>query len=198
MSEYNLQSIDVLVVEKHFHMRRLIRDILAEFGVGTIRVADTVENAFEMFQERASDLVLTDWSPGLDGIKFLELVRRNETSGDMFVPIIMVTANTELNHVCIARDAGINEYLAKPFSARLIYHRIKSIIENPRLFVRTGQYFGPDRRRRRLEFGGLERRQHANLQASDRRGSEGDHAGSERRQGQPGYRVAEPREGARH
>src|SRR5688572_15563963 len=103
MSEYNFQKIDVLIVEKHFHMRSLIRDILAEFGVGTIRAAETVEIAFEMFQERAADLVLTDWSPGLDGIKFLELVRRNEKSRDVFVPIIMVTANTELKHVCIAR-----------------------------------------------------------------------------------------------
>ena len=198
MTEYNLQSVDVLVVEKHVHMRRLIRDILVEFGVGKVRAAETVESAFEMFQEHPADLVLTDWSPGLDGIKFLELVRQNEKSGDVFAPVIMVTANTELRHVCIARDAGINEYLAKPFSARMIYYRIKAIIENPRLFVRTGQYFGPDRRRRRLDFGGPDRRQHANRSGSERRASEGDHEGSERRQGHSGYHAAEPREGARH
>lgn len=191
MSEYNLERIDVLIVEKHFHMRSLIRDILAEFGVGTIRAAETVEAAFEMFQERAADLVLTDWSPGLDGIKFLELVRRNEKSRDVFVPIIMVTANTELKHVCIARDAGINEYLAKPFSARLIYHRIKSIIENPRLFVRTGEYFGPDRRRRRLDFHGADRRSSRTGSDHRRASSEGDHAAAN-------HRPPETRGHARH
>jgi len=53
-----------------------------------------------------------------------------------------------MNRVVEARDAGVHEFLAKPLSAKGLYSRIRSIIERPRPFVRAGQYFGPDRRRR--------------------------------------------------
>ena len=58
--------------------------------------------------------------------------------------------NTETQRVVEARDAGINEFLAKPISAKAIYLRIASIIDRPRSFIRTKAYFGPDRRRQNL------------------------------------------------
>jgi two-component system chemotaxis response regulator CheY len=74
------------------------------------------------------------------------------------VPVIVVTANTEIDHVFVARDTGMSEYLAKPVSAKLIYPRICSTIESTRPFVRAGGFFGPDRRRRRATFQGTDRR----------------------------------------
>ena len=47
-----------------------------------------------------------------------------------------------------ARDAGVNEFLAKPVTARSLIHRINLVIEHPRPFIRCSTYFGPDRRRR--------------------------------------------------
>jgi two-component system, chemotaxis family, chemotaxis protein CheY len=47
-----------------------------------------------------------------------------------------------------ARDAGVNEFLAKPLTARGVIERIHQVVENPRPFVRSDDYFGPDRRRR--------------------------------------------------
>lgn len=194
MPEYDLHQIKVLIIEKHAMMRRLICDIFRELGVRQVQEADNVAAAFAMFQEFPADLVLTDWAPGLDGIKFLDLVRRSETSRDMFAPVVIVTANTELNHVLKARDAGVNEFLAKPFSARLIYMRIKSIIENPRLFVRAVQYFGPDRRRRRLDYQGPDRREHTNRAGADRRSEDALFDGPGRRPGDPGFRPPERRD----
>jgi hypothetical protein len=60
--------------------------------------------------------------------------------------------------VCLARDAGITEFLAKPVSATLIYRRIAAMVENPRDFVETSSFFGPDRRRRAIGPTGSERR----------------------------------------
>jgi DNA-binding response OmpR family regulator len=60
----------------------------------------------------------------------------------------MLSGHTELQRICEARDAGVNEFLAKPISARALYSRMMSLIANPRPFVRTATYFGPDRRRR--------------------------------------------------
>lgn len=194
MPEYDLHQLKVLIIEKHAMMRRLICDIFRELGVRQVQDTDNVAAAFTMFQEFPADLVLTDWAPGLDGIKFLELVRRSDTSRDMFAPVVIVTANTELNHVVMARDAGVNEFLAKPFSARLIYMRIKSIIENPRLYVRAAQYFGPDRRRRRIDHQGPERREHANRAGADRQSEDEFFDGLDHRQGQPGSRPTEGRD----
>lgn len=158
MPEYDLSNLKVLVIDQHPGMRHLLRDVLRELGVVSIRMSGTPEEAFEAFREFDPDLILTDWAPGLDGLRFLDMVRRSEGSPNAFAPVVMVSAYTELHHICRARDAGINEYLAKPFTATKLYKRIKAIVENPRLYIRNGNYFGPDRRRRRVPWSGAERR----------------------------------------
>jgi DNA-binding response OmpR family regulator len=77
---------------------------------------------------------------------------------DHFMPVIMLTGNTEKRHVLAARDAGATEFLAKPVTPQAIYSRLVNVIERPRPFVRTKSYFGPCRRRTVLEYGGSERR----------------------------------------
>lgn len=158
MPEYDLSSLKVLVIDKHPGMRELFRDVLRELGVSGIRMSGTPEDAFEALREFNPDLILTDWAPGLDGLRFLDMVRRSKASPNAFAPVVMISAYTELHHICRARDAGINEYLAKPFTANKLYKRIKAIVENPRLYVRNASYFGPDRRRRRMPWRGAERR----------------------------------------
>jgi DNA-binding response OmpR family regulator len=59
----------------------------------------------------------------------------------------MVTGHTEKTRVTAARDAGVTEFLAKPISAKALYQRIVNVVANPRPFIRTKTYFGPDRRR---------------------------------------------------
>ncbi|MDE0809430.1 MAG: response regulator, partial [Alphaproteobacteria bacterium] len=82
-------------------------------------------------------------------------------SPDSFQPIIMVTGHTEKARITEARDAGINELMAKPVSAKSLYRRLVSVIEHPRQFVRTKTYFGPDRRRKVQPFEGPNRRTNA-------------------------------------
>ena len=59
----------------------------------------------------------------------------------------MLTGHTEKARVTAARDAGITEFLAKPISAKALYQRIVNVVANPRPFIKTKTYFGPDRRR---------------------------------------------------
>lgn len=73
----------------------------------------------------------------------------------------MLTGHTEMHRVIEARDAGVHEFLAKPISAKGLYSRVKSIIERPRPFIRAGLYFGPDRRRRQIDWKGSERRKNS-------------------------------------
>ena len=158
MRSYDLQKINVLVLEKHLLIRNLLRDVFREFGVLTFRATSKPETAFQMFEETPADLILADWTYDVDGLAFIRMVRRRTDSPDPYVPIIMVTANTELHQVFSARDAGMTEFLAKPVSGRLIYSRICAVIEKNRNFVRSTGFFGPDRRRHQADFGGMERR----------------------------------------
>jgi DNA-binding response OmpR family regulator len=59
----------------------------------------------------------------------------------------MLTGHSEKRRVTMARDAGVTEFLAKPISAKGLYHRILNVVANPRPFIKTKTYFGPDRRR---------------------------------------------------
>jgi DNA-binding NtrC family response regulator len=63
-------------------------------------------------------------------------------------PVIMITGHSTMQRVNEARNAGVNEFLAKPLTARGVIERLDRVVEHPRPYVRTADYFGPDRRRR--------------------------------------------------
>ena len=155
----------MLLVEQHDFMRRIIRQILYELGIRSIRETSDADTAFQIYSKETVDLVLSDWAPGLDGIYLLDRIRKSEESPNPFVPIVVVTANTEFRHVCHARDHGMTEYLAKPISAKLIYQRICTVIERHRDFIKNRDFFGPDRRRRNGQWQGEERRQSVPIDA---------------------------------
>ena len=83
-----------------------------------------------------------------DGIALVKWLRSRTDSPDKYIPIIMLTGYSERNRVLEARDSGVTEFLAKPVSTKAIYSRLVAIVDNPRPFIRTESYFGPDRRRR--------------------------------------------------
>ena len=165
----DLSAISVLVTERHQQMRGVECDILRQFGVGKVTPSTGVDDAFEYFAEHGADLIVSDWSPDVNALDLVRRVRHDPLSKDFYAPVIAVTAFCNLERVCLARDAGIHEFLAKPFTAQHLYCRIRSIVEQPRVFIRFGSYFGPDRRRRRMAWAGLERRARANRAQTDRR-----------------------------
>jgi len=162
MINYDLTNLHVLIVEKHAPMRAMLREVLRQFGIEKIDHATTPEAGFEVFNEMKPDLVLADWAPDFDGVELLRRVRTDPASAKPDAAVIMVTAYNETSHVYEALDAGMTEYLAKPVSAKLLYTRIVSGIENKRRFIRAPEFTGPDRRRRpRSDFGGADRRDSA-------------------------------------
>lgn len=158
MNLYDLSKLKMLIVEKQAPMCAMLRQILRELGVGEVFDATSPEIGYEEFNNSKPDLVLTDWAPDFDGLGLVRKIRNDETSYFPQVPIILATAYNETSHIYEALDAGITEYLSKPLSARLLYLRIASVIENKRPFVRAGEFIGPDRRRKRKTLNGKERR----------------------------------------
>lgn len=146
---YDFSKISVLVLDDNKFMRDLIKGILQTFGIKRIFTCDDGEIGFKIFCEESPDLVITDWIMEQNsGLQFTEKVRRDSASPNPFVPIILLTGFAEESRVIKARDAGITEFLVKPFKAIDLYKRIEQIIEKPRKYVKSIDFFGPDRRRR--------------------------------------------------
>ncbi len=122
--------------------------------------ADNGQRAWTVVRESNPDVIIADWvMDGMSGIEMVQMLRSNPQSPNPFVPVIMLTGHTSLDHVMQARDAGVNEFIAKPVSVKTMMSRLVSVIESPRPFVRTQGYFGPCRRRRGAdEYRGPERR----------------------------------------
>ena len=159
MSGYRFDRLRILVVDDNVHMRRLVTTILQAFGVQQIYESSSGESGWEQLREHNPDILIIDWvMTGMSGIDLVRMVRANPQTPNPFVPVIMLTGHTSLEHVQQARDAGVNEFIAKPVSVKTMMSRLSAVIEHPRPYVRTNGYFGPCRRRRVEEHAGGERR----------------------------------------
>ncbi len=146
---FKFDKLSVLVVEDTLPMQKLIVSVLESLGVGHVHAADSGERGFESFRKHNQDIIISDWHmTPMDGIALTEEIRRNQLSPNRMVPIILVTGYSALARVAEARDAGVTEFLVKPFSANDLAKRIAYVINKPRDFIDSVAYFGPDRRRR--------------------------------------------------
>ena len=149
MADLDLSNLSALIIDDNFHMRQLVKTVLSALNLRNVAEADDGAAAIKVLKTFEADFVICDWAMSpLDGIDFTKLIRTSEDSPNIYLPIIMLSGHTEMNRIMIARDAGVNEFLAKPVSATNLYQRIRAIVEQPREFVRTPNYFGPNRRRR--------------------------------------------------
>lgn len=159
--EFDISGLSILIVEDNVHFRTLLRSILQALGVEDIEEARDGSEAIEVLKSYPADMVIVDWKmDGIDGVECVRLIRADAENPNRFLPIIMVTGYTEKKLVQSAKDAGVNDFLAKPISARSLLSRITSVISEKRLFVDSETYFGPDRRRHQINFSGAERRSH--------------------------------------
>jgi len=146
--EFDLLDTKILIIDDRRSMRAIVRSILSQLSCLFIRDVGGAASAFEEMQGFPCDLIIVDWNmEPLDGLDFVRLVRTATDSRNPFVPIIMLSGHTEFIRVAVARDAGLNEFLAKPCSVQQMRSRIHSVFKNPRPFIRGKKYFGPCRRR---------------------------------------------------
>ena len=141
--------MSVLVLDDSENMRRILSRLLRSFGFEEFHFASDGQEALNHLREQSVDLAIVDWHvEPLDGIDFTRQMRSMKTSPDPYLPIILLSGFTELERIRIARDAGVNEILTKPVSPESLYGRLTSVVRQPRPYVETGRYFGPDRRRK--------------------------------------------------
>ena len=165
MIRIEFNKLRFLVADDNPHMRRILRALLTGFGAREVHDAEDGVAALEAFEQLTPDIVIIDWAmPLFDGLEFARMIRQPDSNASPFTPIIMLTGHSERKRVTAARDAGVTEFMVKPISAIALHQRIVNVIANPRRFIRTKTYFGPDRRRNNApNYTGPERRKGARL-----------------------------------
>ncbi|MBC8339138.1 MAG: response regulator [Rhodospirillales bacterium] len=166
MGTFDFSRLGVFVIEDNSYLRQTLEDLLRYFQFGRVATAKDGEEAIDYMKTLGSagsiiapDIIISDlvMSP-INGLLFLRWTRTAKESSNRMVPFIMLSGAADEAYVNSARDLGCTEFLAKPFSAGSVYNHLLKVIEQPRQFVTTTKYFGPDRRRKKLEAPGKERR----------------------------------------
>src|ERR1700761_7901264 len=142
------ELLNILLVDDNHHMRVLLTEILRAIGVRQVFEANDGAEALHIMRSNQVDIIMTDLAmQPLDGLDFLRKLRNAPESPNPMAPVIMITGHSTQKRVTEARDAGVNEFLSKPVTARGVLERIARVVDSPRAFVRSEDYFGPDRRR---------------------------------------------------
>jgi len=146
----DFSQLRILIVENHALMRRLLGEMLRGFGVQHVRFARDVPSAVEYIYVEDFDAVILDFFLGeLDGADFAKHIRHDEDCRNREVSILLITGQPDHNKVMKVLDAGINGMLAKPISAKDLYHRIHAMLARPQPFVISSDYVGPMRNRKK-------------------------------------------------
>jgi DNA-binding response OmpR family regulator len=155
-----IDNVNFLVVDRNQHMRELMVGILRAFGARDIRWSGNYNDAKEAINAKPPEILFTSWKlDPTNGVELTREIRWSDKEALKFIPIIMVSANGEEGKVLQARDAGINEFIVKPYAAATVLSRMHAVIMKPRGYVKTETFFGPDRRRTTaFEYSGDERR----------------------------------------
>lgn len=157
----DLKALRLLIVDDNRNAAEIVKSILSSVGAQQIEMATTADRAFSLLQSEQFDLVIVDQNlgKGEEGIELVRRIRTDPKSVNPYLSILMLTGYTEQRRVKAARDAGVTEFLSKPFTIVGLLRRMEALIHQPRPFVKSEDYFGPDRRRRQdPDYRGPERR----------------------------------------
>lgn len=150
----------VLIADHNPNMAALVTIMLRSPGRKDIREAYDANRAMTELRRRVFDvLIIEDNLEGMDGVAFTRKLRSGADCANRYVPIIMMSAAPDAKRIAEARDAGVTEFLRKPFAANHLQTRLASIEANPRGFIEAEAYKGPDRRRRTVDVGDKDRRE---------------------------------------
>ncbi len=154
------RRLRVLIIEDNQHFRLLLRTVLNSMGVHTIHEAHDGEHALALLRDTPADLLIVDQKMApMDGLSFVRKLRRGAEPVTSTIPVLMVTGHVDDHLRRQARDAGADDVLAKPLSAKDLIVRISAVMSHPVPFIRCDGYAGPDRRRRAdTSYAGPERR----------------------------------------
>ena len=119
-------NMKILVVDDFQTMRRIIRNYLRQLGFNNVEEAEDGDVALEKLKETSFDFVITDWNmPKITGIDLLKKIRTADNFKN--IPVLIITAEAEKENVVQAAQAGVNDYIVKPFTPEVLQTKIEKI-----------------------------------------------------------------------
>ena len=119
------KNMNILVVDDYQTMIRIIRNLLKQLGFNNVDEATDGTAALAKIKEKAYGLIISDWN--MEPMTGLDLLK-NVRGGGNKVPFIMVTAESKTENVLAAREAGVNNYIVKPFNADTLKQKLSSVL----------------------------------------------------------------------
>lgn len=121
-------NMKVLVVDDFSTMRRIVKNILRQLGFSNIEEAEDGNGALVKLRGDKYGLVVTDWNmPNMTGLDLVKAIRSDGSIKD--IPVLMVTAEAKKENVVEAIQAGVNNYIVKPFTAETLKEKLDRIFE---------------------------------------------------------------------
>jgi two-component system chemotaxis response regulator CheY len=130
-SERELMSVDlnmqVLIVDDYKTMLRIIRNLLKQLGFNNVDEATDGSMALQKLRDKDYGMVISDWNmEPMTGIQLLREVRADARLKNL--PFIMITAESKTENVIAAKEAGVNNYIVKPFNAATLKTKLTSVL----------------------------------------------------------------------
>ena len=121
------KSMNVLIVDDYKTMLRIIRNLLKQLGFENVEEATDGGAALAKLREKPYGLVISDWNmEPMTGLQLLKEVRADARLKN--TPFIMVTAESKTENVVSAKQAGVNNYIVKPFNAETLKSKISAVL----------------------------------------------------------------------
>jgi two-component system, chemotaxis family, chemotaxis protein CheY len=119
-------KMSILVVDDFSTMRRIITNVLKQLGYENIVEAEDGTKALSILESQPVDFVITDWNmPQMSGLDLLKAIRASKDRKN--IPVLMVTAEAMQENIIAAAQAGVNNYIVKPFDAKTLADKINKI-----------------------------------------------------------------------
>lgn len=149
----------VLIVDANMMSAKLMAEIMRTVGARDVVFEQDEKQAFDAARDLEPTIIFTERAgPRMDGESFVKRIRRSSLACRK-APVIMVTADATATTIKGARDAGVHEFLRKPFTSADLFKRVEVIALRPRNWIEAVGYVGPDRRRfNSAEFKGDKKR----------------------------------------
>lgn len=120
-------NMKVLVVDDYKTMVRIIRNLLKQLNFGNVDEAADGSTALRKLRETHFGMVISDWNmEPMTGLQLLKEVRSDDKLKDL--PFIMVTAESKTENVVAAKEAGVSNYIVKPFNAATLKSKITGVL----------------------------------------------------------------------
>lgn len=121
------KNLPILIVDDYKTMLRIIRSLLKQLGFDNVDEATDGTMALEKVREKQFGLIISDWNmEPMSGFEFLKAVRANERTKD--IPFILITAESKTENVIAAKQAGVSNYIVKPFNAETLKQKLVTVL----------------------------------------------------------------------